>query len=214
MEHAVWGADMGVRAITTSGNAAALAVLCASAGLMTAPACGELAFQFSGSLAASATGNDAFFFTVGNLDLLVTQLGQYNGTNESHTVAIYRTDTTFAPLELVISRQIATTASKNGFQYTDVAGAGAVLRANTRYFIIGNAGPGHQLVTNMNVGLGSGIKSFDAYRWNWSAAHDPVTTQQSTSVYWGSNFHYEAVPAPASIAVLGAIVGLVRRRTR
>jgi hypothetical protein len=205
---------MGVRANTTLGESAALAVLCASAALVTAPARGELAFQFSGSLAASATGNDAFFFTVGNLDLLVTQLGQFNGTNESHTVAIYRTDTAFAPLELVISRQITTTASRSGFQYIDVTGANAVLRANTRYFIIGNAGPGHQLVTGMNIGLGSGIKSFDAYRWNWSAAHDPVTTQQSTSVYWGSNFHYEAIPAPASLAVLGAIVGLVRRRTR
>lgn len=191
-----------------------MAALCLSLGLTCEAARGELAFQVAGTQSASATGNDAFFFTVGSLDLLVTQLGQYNGTNESHTVAIYRTDAAFAPLELVISRQVTTTASDNGFAYVDVASAGAVLRANTRYFIIGNAGPGRQIVTGMNIGLGSGIKSFDAYRWNWSAAHDPVTTLQSTSVYWGSNFQYQAIPAPATLAALGLIVGLVRRRTR
>lgn len=191
-----------------------LAALCVSIGAVTESAHAELAFQFTGTQSASATGNDAFFFTVGSLDLLVTQLGQYNGTNEAHTIAIYRTNAAFAPLELVISRQISTTASYSGFQYVDVAAAGAVLRANTKYFIIGNAGPGRQLVTNMNIGLGSGIKSFDAYRWNWSAAHDPVTTLQSNDVYWGSNFHYEAIPAPATLAALGTIIGLVRRRTR
>jgi len=177
-----------------------------------ASARGELAFHVTAAQAASVTGNDAFFFTVGLSDLLVTQLGQYNGTNESHTVAIYRTDASFAPLELVISREITTTASYAGFQYLDVASAGAVLKANTRYFIIGNAGPGRQLVTNMNIGLGSGIKSFDAYRWNWSAAHDPVTTHASTSVYWGSNFQYQSIPAPAALAAIGVMLGAMRRR--
>lgn len=205
---------MGGRASTYPGRAAALAVLCVSAGAVSTTAHGEIAFQFTGSLVASATGNDAFFFTVGSLDLLVTRLGQFNGTNESHTVAIYRTDTTFAPLELVLSRQISTTASYSGFQYVDVSSAGAVLKANTKYFIIGNAGPGRQLVTNMSVGLGSGIRSFDAYRWNWSAAHDPVTTLQSNDVYWGSNFDYQTIPAPATLAVIGAVIGLARRRTR
>lgn len=205
---------MMVRANTNRVRAATLAAVCVSLGAATDTARGELAFQFAGSQAASATGNDAFFFTVGNLDLIVTQLGQYNGTNEAHTVAIYRTNTAFAPLELVISRQITTTASYSGFQYVDVAAAGAVLRANTQYFIIGNAGPGRQLVTDMSIGLGSGIKSFDAYRWNWSAAHDPVTTLQSTSVYWGSNFQYQTIPAPATLAALACVVGLGHRRRR
>jgi hypothetical protein len=198
----------------TRGSVATAAMLSISAAGWTHSARAELAFQFAGTLADSATGNDAFFFTVGGLDLLVTQLGQFNGTNESHTVAIYRTDAVFAPLELVVSRQIATTASYSGFQYVDVSAAGAVLKANTKYFIIGNAGPGRQLVTGMNIGLGSGIQSFDAYRWNWSASHDPVTTLQSTSVYWGSNFQYQAIPAPATLAALGALIGLVRCRTR
>lgn len=180
----------------------------------TAEVRAELAFQFVGTQAASATGNDAFFFTVGDLDLVVTQLGQFNGTNESHTVAIYRTDAQFTPLELVISRQITTTASYTGFQYVDVRSASAVLLANTKYFIIGNAGPGRQLTTNMNIGLGRGIKSFDAYRWNWSASHDPATTLQSASVYWGSNFQFETVPAPATLTAIAVLVGLSRTRGR
>ena len=206
---------MGERIHNARGTiAAAAAVLWLAPGLVAEQARGELAFQFTGSLAASVTGNDAFLFTVGGNDLLLTHLGQFNGTNESHTVAIYRTDASFAPLELVISRQITTTTSYTGFQYVDVTPANAVLRANTRYFIIGNAGPGRQLVTGMGIGLGSGIKSFDSYRWNWSAAHDPVTTQQSTSVYWGSNFQYETIPAPATLAALGAVIGLMRNRRR
>ncbi|MEY3142859.1 MAG: hypothetical protein RLY21_1352 [Planctomycetota bacterium] len=205
---------MGVRANTTRGSAAAMAVLFTSLGAVSTTAHGELAFQFAGTLTNSGPGNDAFFFTVGSLDLLVTQLGEYNGTNEAHTVAIYRTDASFAPLELIISREITTTASYAGFQYVNVAPAGAILRANTKYFIVGNANSGKQLVTNMSIGLGSGIKSFDAYRWNTKSTHDPVTTLQSTSVYWGSNFQYEAIPAPATLAALGALIGLVRRRTR
>lgn len=205
---------MGVRTNSNQGRAAMLAVLCVSLGAATESARGELAFQFPGTLTASGPGNDAFFFTVGNFDLLVTQLGEYNGTNESHTVSIYRTDTAFAPLELIISRQITTTASYNGFQYVDVSASGAVLRANTKYFIVGNASAGKQLVTDMNIALGSGIKSFDAYRWNTKSTPDPVTTSQSNSVYWGSNFQYEAIPAPATLALIGTIIGLVRRRTR
>lgn len=205
---------MNLRDNIIRGTAAATALLSISAAGWSQTARAELAFQFTGSLTASGPGNDAFFFTVGNLDLLVTQLGEYNGTNEIHTVAIYRTDTTFAPLELVVSRQITTTASYSGFQYVDVSQAGAVLRANTKYFIVGNAGAGRQLVTDMNIGLGSGIKSFDAYRWNTKSTPDPVTTTQSTSVYWGSNFQYQAIPAPAALAALGVLIGLVRRRTR
>ena len=181
-------------------------------GALHGHAAGEIAFQFTGAQSASATGNDAFFFTVGGADLLVTKLGQYNGTNESHTVAIYRTNAAFAPLELIVSRQITTTASYNGFEYLDVASANAVLKANERYFIIGNAGPGRQLVTGMGIGLGSGIKSFDAYRWNSSAAHDAVTTHQGNGVYWGSNFEYQTIPAPATLAVVGMLFGLLRRR--
>ena len=206
------GGNMQEHRFMPRGATAIAVALCVSHGWSAPAARGELAFQFAGSLAASATGNDAFFFTVGNQDLLVTALGQFNGTSESHTVAIYRTDAAFAPLELVISRQIATTTSYSGFQYEDVRAAAAVLAANTRYFIIGNAGPGKQLVTDMNIGLGSGIKSFDAYRWNWSGAHDPVTTLQGSAVYWGSNFQYEAVPAPSTLAVLAGIAGLGRRR--
>ena len=205
---------MGVRTSIFGGKLAATAALFVSLGAMPATARGELAFQFAGTLTASGAGNDAFFFTVGSLDLLVTKLGEYSGTNESHTVAIYRTDASFAPLELVVSRQITTTASYSGFQYLDVAGAGAVLKADTRYFIVGNANAGKQLVTSMGIGLGSGIKSFDAYRWNTKATHDPVTTIQGTDVYWGSNFQYEIIPAPAALAALGTLIGLVRRRTR
>jgi len=205
---------MGVRANIFEGKFAATAVLLGSLGAMPAAARGELAFQFAGTLTASGPGNDAFFFTVGSLDLLVTKLGEYSGTNESHTVAIYRTDASFAPLELIISRQITTTASYSGFEYVDVAGAGARLKADTRYFIVGNANAGKQLVTNMSIGLGSGIRSFDAYRWNTKATHDPVTAFQSNDVYWGSNFQYEIIPAPAALAALGATIGLVRRRTR
>ena len=205
---------MGVRATIFGGKLAATAVLLGSLGATPATARGELAFQFAGTLTASGPGTDAFCFTVGSLDLLVTKLGEYSGTNESHTVAIYRTDTSFAPLELIISRQITTTASYSGFEYVDVAGAGARLKADTRYFIVGNANAGKQLVTNMGIGLGSGIRSFDAYRWNTNATPDPVTTLQSNDVYWGSNFQYEIVPAPAALAGLGATIGLVRRRTR
>jgi hypothetical protein len=196
------------------GSIATAAILSLSAAGWTQSARAELAFQFAGTLGGSATSNDAFFFTVGGLDLLVTQLGQFNGTNESHTVAIYRTDAVFSPLELVISRQVATTASYSGFKYVDVSAAGAVLKANTKYFIIGNAGPGRQLVTGMNIGLGSGIQSFDAYRWNWSASHDPVTTLQSSSVYWGSNFQFETIPAPATLTAIAVLVGLSRARNR
>jgi hypothetical protein len=96
----------------------------------------------------------------------------------------------------------------------DVAGAGARLKADTRYFIVGNANAGKQLVTSMGIGLGSGIRSFDAYRWNTNASPDAVTTAGSNSVYWGSNFQYEIIPAPAALAALGATIGLVRRRTR
>lgn len=205
---------MDVRDNTIRGTAAAMALLSVFAAGWTQTARAELAFQFTGSLTTSGQGNDAFFFTVGDLDLLVTQLGEFNGTNEVHTVAIYRTDATFAPLALVVTRQITTTASYNGFQYVDVVSDGAVLKANTRYFIVGNAGAGKQLVTNMSIGLGSGIKSFDAYRWNSKSTPDPVTTSQSNSVYWGSNFHYQTIPAPATLAALGTIIGLVRRRTR
>jgi hypothetical protein len=205
---------MGVRTSNFGGKLAATASLFVSLGAMTASARGELAFQFAGTLTASGPGNDAFYFTVGGLDLLVTKLGEYSGTNESHTVAIYRTDAGFAPLELIISRQITTTASYSGFEYVDVAGAGARLKADTRYFIVGNASAGKQLVTDMGIGLGSGIRSFDAYRWNTHASPDAVTTAQGNSVYWGSNFQYEIIPAPAALAALGATIGLVRRRTR
>lgn len=204
----------------------ALAAIAGSHGLCAERAAADIAFQFSGTLTASGAGNDAFFFTVGSLDLLVTQLGEFNGTNESHTVAIYRTDAAFTPLELIISREITTTASYSGFQYVDVSDARAVLKADTKYFIVGNAGAGKQLVTGTTIGLGTGIKSFDAYRWNWSATPNPVTTDQSTAVYWGSNFHYmpalagdsvgfpPVIPAPATLAGLACMIGLVRRRPR
>jgi hypothetical protein len=205
---------MSVRTNIHRGTIVAGAALFAYAGPFAPCALGGVAFQFTGTLTASGPGNDAFFFTVGSLDLLVTQLGEYNGTNETHTVSVYRTDASFAPIELIVTRQITTTATYDGFKYVDVASTGAVLKANTRYFVNGNANAGKQLVTDMNIGLGTGIKSFDAYRWNTSATPDAVTTQQSNSVYWGSNFQYETIPAPAALAGIGVLIGLVRRRNR
>jgi hypothetical protein len=69
---------MGVRANIFEGKFAATVVLLGSLGAMPAAARGELAFQFAGTLTASGPGNDAFFFTVGSLDLLVTKLGEYS----------------------------------------------------------------------------------------------------------------------------------------
>jgi hypothetical protein len=192
-----------------------MAALSAAIGLAAADARGDVAFQFPGTLTASGAGNDAFYFTTGNLDLLVTDLGEFNGTNEVHTVAIYQTDSTFAPRALVVSAQITTTATYDGFKYVDVSSSGAVLKANTKYYLIGNAGAGKQLVTGMSIGLGSGIASFDAYRWNWSAQPDPVTTNQSNSVYWGSNFKFVTIPAPSApvaLALAGIVVGVARKR--
>jgi hypothetical protein len=161
-----------------------------------------------------STGNDGLVFTVGASNILITHLGEFNGTNMSHDVGIFKYVGGNASGPALIQASITTNNSLSGFSYTDVSSLGVTLSANTQYILVGFTVENAQMTATIgDTILGSGIASFDSYRYNNSGSFDGTMTSGDYSpVYFGPNFQY-AVPSPGALALLG-LAGLSSRRRR
>jgi hypothetical protein len=181
---------------------------------LTGAASADVAFSPNGTTQSAGNGNDGMFFTVGASNIEITSLGVFNGADSVRTVGIYLASGGNSVGSALVLANLVTDSSGNGWTYADVSGLGVQLLANTQYVIVGTSTGGFQYTADgANVGLGAGIASFDGYRYNDSGSFDPNMTADYSPAYFGPNFQYTVVPAPASAATLGVgLLAAARRR--
>jgi hypothetical protein len=165
----------------------------------------------------TGNGNDLLVFTVGASDIVVTSLGAFNGYVGSRAVGIFAWNGSNAGTgPVLVSGNVTTDNTEGGFSYAAVTST--TLTAGQQYVLVGQSFSGMNSYTTMyaNAGAGSGI-SFNSYWYNGGAPLDAVGLAASANyqpAYFGPNFQFSVVPAPGSVALLGAagLVGARRRR--